>query len=243
MKLDHDRQRILIDIATVWSQLQRVGEPEDTDEYRELSRLKKQRDCRRREGAETSLDHGDSLRAVARLRADRARLVRRIHDNDKTLAASTDEDVRREARHDKQAAEKRLRAIDAQLAGQEQKLAATSAPSAGETQDFAEAYRAAEEAYRVRRQQIETGQEAVRERLEAMLATLDPADVKELRAQTRSTGVCAVVFSGRSCAGCQMVLSPAEVKTIEATDKDEVARCPQCGTFLVLGGDHTREGK
>nr|WP_255568321.1 C4-type zinc ribbon domain-containing protein [Corynebacterium mendelii] len=134
-----------------------------------------------------------------------------------------------------------MSALDRELKAEENKLARTTGPTPGETTQFADSYRAAEKDYRRRAAELAADKAELTERLQALLDQLDPADAKELRAQTRATGVCAVVFSGRSCPGCQMVLSPAEVKTIEQTDKDEVARCPQCGTFLVLGGDHERK--
>ncbi|AZA14011.1 C4-type zinc ribbon domain-containing protein [Corynebacterium choanae] len=235
MQLPRHQQRLLIEIASAYTAIARLTDPESSPAKQELNKLIAERAARSEAAAGGSLDAEFSASQVARLETDLMNLRRRLQANERTLQSSTDERVRKDAHHDLQSTKRliaehqdKLQTAQAALEAQQQQ-----GGSAAEKAELAAKIAAAKTRWKEEKQQLDSKRQEAEAHLEGLLDTLPAQDADELRAQQKVTGVCAVAFTTRTCFGCHMLLSPAEISAIKQVPADEVARCPQCGTFLV----------
>ena len=241
MKLDRDRQRLLLDLATAERTVAVREEfpPAQLPEVEEYERAMREHRRAVDAAAAAQMAVDDIDNEILRIQTDERLLRQRERDDKAQLTAETDPARRKELEHDRYAAKSRIADLMSELAEAHNQIHALRqnrdihqerVRTAADKVDSAR--RAAEAATSSAAAQEDPRQRAAR------LREVLPADIiaqYDARRTENGVGV-AALSGGRSCGACFLTLTATALREIQATDPDELPECPNCGAFLVREG-------
>lgn len=176
---------------------------------------------------------------LLRLKQDASKLRARRRDDISGLRAETDQERRRDLKHDLTVAERRLGELEEAIDREERTRAAFSGTS-GTGQDArrkldeaAAALDHARDEEKMVARDIENQRHDLAEASEMLRSRL-PEDVRE-RYETgeRENGVGAAVLADAVCRSCFMSIDRASLARIRSAPADALVSCPECGSLLI----------
>lgn len=234
LTLDTANQQKLLELATKTRAQAATVEPPKPAEVTHLETLLKKRDRLREGAASAQMVVDDMELEIIRIQQDERKLRRRVTEGNKELRAATDEEVRRDLRHDVAAATTRINALTGEMQEAHNELHALRQNVEVHGAQLAEIDRQIEAAQRAVDALPAVEEEDVEQRIADLRAELPAEALAAFDEQREINGVGVASFNGRTCGGCFIVLPAAEISAIKRTPANELPQCPDCDSYLVF---------
>lgn len=226
MQFKPEQQQALLAYATA---LRQVTTP-TAKEFQALEVARKNVERARSAAGSAQLAIDDMELEITRLQQDGQKLRRRLQDNQSQLATAEDPELRRDLQHDISSTTQRITDLTSQIQEAHNEMHALRMNLDKHQQQLKDYERAAEKAEAEYKAAAAINPE---EALAALRSAVPQELLSLFEEQKTLNGMGVAAFTGRSCGGCYLVLSPAEVSAIKAAPAHELPVCPECGSYLV----------
>ncbi|MDO4928259.1 MAG: hypothetical protein Q3976_04270 [Corynebacterium sp.] len=236
MQIAPEDQRALLAIARILQNAS-VELPEiSSEEEQQVEQAQRKLDSVRSGAAAARLAVDDMELEVLRIQKEEALLRRRLADDRKTLGATEDIELRRDAKHDIAATQARLRDLTSQIQEAHNELHALrqNVDHYGAKLDAAQAeVERAQRALDAAPEDTRVADEAAH--LERLRQQVPAAALAIVEQRFAENGIGAARLRGKICEGCAIALPPATVSRLRSLPADTMPECPDCDSFLVRG--------
>ena len=234
MKLSPQLQPTLLELANLERSLDvPVNETTPEEQDYESARAEHKRLLDAAGSAQMAVD--DMETEILRIQADESKLRRRVKDDKGQLGAESDPDRRRDIEHDLYAAKSRIADLMSELQEAHNEIHALRSNVDVHGARLSDSERKLEKLRRAATsaREAKDNRPAPAERIEQLRAQLPADALAEYDAVRQENSVGAAAFKSRACAGCFIVLPPAEQNAIRNAPADELPQCSNCGSYLV----------
>lgn len=204
-------------------------------ETAEVSRLEAEIDEQRRQAHSARRVAHDRSGVLQRLRSDAARLRARRRDAIAGLRAVVDAEQRRDFRHDVEAAERRLRDTEEEIAREERTLSVFG----NEPKDAALPQSIDERLAHARQEEIRVSEEirtsivGLSNRSASLRTELSADILARYEKGEREQGMGAAELAGTICRCCCIELDASTLRRFAKADSNTLSSCPECGVLLL----------
>lgn len=238
MKADAAQQRLLVDLASVDSELTRIAHRRaNLAEQKEYEGLQAQLRAASDEAAALDIALEDLDAQVAKLDSEVA-AVRQREDRDRSLLATGTGNAKdlTELQHELATLERRQSSLEdseLELMERREELESQRELLRLKTDEMAAALADIERRQRATTIDLDADQNHAQQRRDGLGASIDAELLDVYERQRRSGGPGAGLLQGNKCGACRIELDRGELSRISTAPADEVLRCPECGAILV----------